>query len=46
MTAKIKKNRKKLNLLKLRTATAKCYPEAGFDYVCEIDGIKLFRKRK
>jgi len=20
--------------------------EAGFDYVCEIDGIKLFRKRK
>jgi len=20
--------------------------EAGFDYVCEIDGVKLFRKRK
>jgi len=20
--------------------------EAGFEYVCEIDGIKLFRKRK
>ncbi|MEM3673570.1 MAG: hypothetical protein QW468_05040 [Candidatus Bathyarchaeia archaeon] len=20
--------------------------EAGFEYVCEIDGVKLFRKRK
>ena len=20
--------------------------EAGFDYVCEVDGVKLFRKRK
>ena len=20
--------------------------EAGFDYICEIDGVKLFRKRK
>ncbi|MEM3692769.1 MAG: hypothetical protein QXI39_01950 [Candidatus Bathyarchaeia archaeon] len=25
---------------------AKPLIEAGFDYVCDIDGIKLFRKRK
>lgn len=25
---------------------AKALIEAGFDYVCELDGVKLFKKRK
>jgi uncharacterized protein (DUF2461 family) len=42
LTVKVKKNK----VLECADKERKKLVEAGFEYVTEVDGVKLFRKRK